>query len=420
MMCSFMFNGMPLHVSVPQVHLTHMYPPSSLHSPISTSTQLDDKSQHGLFGRHITSDEGTAIPAILFFRDVLKVNNLAIVHNNDGYGNAYARALQKAAGEYAPEMSLRVTDIPFDTTAEDYEQAVSFLKGTQYRYIFAIVEGERDFEPLMVEGYKQGIAGTGKHNWFYSDSLSPNVVPGQMYEKDSPLHLATRGVSRLAAVPGLPGTKAYDSFFTEWQKLNNDEDIEYFKSQKHPKYNDPAYETQTMDDEFFGSLGLVAPFLYDSTIALGLAACNISSAATSPTDFFDGRSHYNQVIQTQFEGATGSIVLDPKTGTRSPESAFFELINYVEAPSASNEVAMRPSKSHLFQNGQWEELTPMIFNDGTDTFQPGLPEIEVNYNYIGAGLRAAGLVMCAIVLAMCIGFGGFTVYSFRNLIRGKQ
>lgn len=40
----------------------------------------DDKSQHGLFGRHITSDEGTAIPAILFFRDVLKVNNLAIVH----------------------------------------------------------------------------------------------------------------------------------------------------------------------------------------------------------------------------------------------------------------------------------------------------------------------------------------------------
>ena len=91
-----------------------------------------------MFGRHITSDEGTAIPAILFFRDVLKVNNLAIVHNNDGYGNAYARALQKAAGKYAPSMSLRVTDIPFaSTTADDYVQAVSFLKGTKYRYIFA-------------------------------------------------------------------------------------------------------------------------------------------------------------------------------------------------------------------------------------------------------------------------------------------
>lgn len=51
----------------------------SFHSPISTSTQLDDKSQHGLFGRHITSDDGTAIPAILFFRDVLKIDHLAII-----------------------------------------------------------------------------------------------------------------------------------------------------------------------------------------------------------------------------------------------------------------------------------------------------------------------------------------------------
>ena len=50
-----------------------------VYSPISTSTQLDDKSQHGLFGRHITSDDGTAIPAILFFRDVLKIDHLAII-----------------------------------------------------------------------------------------------------------------------------------------------------------------------------------------------------------------------------------------------------------------------------------------------------------------------------------------------------
>ena len=173
-------------------------------------------------------------------------------------------------------MSLRVTDIPFaSTSAEDYVQAVSFLKGTKYRYIFAVIEGANDFDPLMVEAYKQGIAGTGKHNWFFSDSLSPNKVPGQTYQKNSPLHLATRGVSMLTAtaVPGLPGTKTYDSFFAEWQKLNNDDDIEYFKAQKHPKYDDPAYETQVMDDDiinddFFGSLGLVAPFLYDSTIAI--------------------------------------------------------------------------------------------------------------------------------------------------------
>ena len=60
--------------------IVHLIPLSFLfNSPISTSTQLDDKSQHGLFGRHITSDDGTAIPAILFFRDVLKIDHLAII-----------------------------------------------------------------------------------------------------------------------------------------------------------------------------------------------------------------------------------------------------------------------------------------------------------------------------------------------------
>lgn len=172
--------------------------------------------------------------------------------------------MQKAAGEYASDMSLRVIDIPFDSTAEDFEQAVSFVKSTQYRYIFAIVEGAKDFNPLMIEAYNQGIAGTGKHNWFYSDSLSPNAVPGQTYEPNSPLHLATIGVSMLRAMPGLPGSKTYDSLLEKWQKLNNEEDIEYFVANKHPKH-EPDYVGQPMDDAFFQDLKLVAPFLYLGT-----------------------------------------------------------------------------------------------------------------------------------------------------------
>lgn len=330
------------------------------------------------------------------------------ISNNDGYGNACARALQKAAGEYASDMSLRVIDIPFDSTAEDFEQAVSFVKSTQYRYIFAIVEGAKDFNPLMIEAYNQGIAGTGKHNWFYSDSLSPNAVPGQTYEPNSPLHLATIGVNMLRAMPGLPGSQTYDALLEKWQELNNEEDIEYFVQNKHPKH-EPDYVGQPMDDAFFEDLRLVAPFLYDSTIAVGLAACNISSTST---DFFDGRTHYNQIVNTQFEGATGSIILDKGTGTRTPSSALFELVNYVQAPgkAENGELNIVPSNSYLFQNGQWNELTPMIFNDGTSDIQPGLPEITLDRNYIGTGLRVAGLVMCGIVLALCIGLGAFTVY----------
>jgi hypothetical protein len=214
-------------------------------------------------------------------------------------------------------------------------------------------------------------------------------------------------------VPGLPGTTTYDALLKEWQKLNNVEDLEYFSTYKHPKYDgEPDYVAQVMDDDFFSGIGLTAPFLYDSTIAIGLAACNISSATEVG---FDGRTHYNQIVNTKFEGVTGDIVLDPKTGTRSPESGLFDVTNYVETPAeGENTVGMRPVNSYLFSGGQWKELTPHLWNDGTSDIRPGLPDVSVDYNYIGTGLRAAGLVMCCIVLAMCVGFVSFTIYNRKS------
>lgn len=135
-------------------------------SPISTSTQLDDKTNYSLFGRLIPSDDGTAIPAVLFYTKRLGVSHLAVIHNNDGYGNAYARSLLRAAGQFAPEMRIQFIDITFETEAEDIKKAVRFLKSTEYRYFFGIIEGSRTYDSLMEEAYNQGIAGT--------DSLEPS------------------------------------------------------------------------------------------------------------------------------------------------------------------------------------------------------------------------------------------------------
>lgn len=47
-------------------------------SPASTSAVLNDKNQFPYFGRPIPSDDGTAIPVILYYRQVLNVKHLAI------------------------------------------------------------------------------------------------------------------------------------------------------------------------------------------------------------------------------------------------------------------------------------------------------------------------------------------------------
>ncbi len=62
-------------VSIPTSIITGLrgYPQIS---PISTSTQLEETTQFQLFGRTIPSDAGTAVPAILYLRHELGVNNM--------------------------------------------------------------------------------------------------------------------------------------------------------------------------------------------------------------------------------------------------------------------------------------------------------------------------------------------------------
>eukprot|EP00970_Alexandrium_tamarense_P007498 scaffold1379_cov209-Alexandrium_tamarense.AAC.28 len=129
-----------------------------------------------------------------------------------------------------------------------------------------------------------------------------------------------------------------------------------------------------MDDTFFANPNLTAPFLYDTTIALGLAECNVSSSDNS---YFDGRTHYDQVLKTTFEGTTGDIVLDLST------------------------------ESYMFKGGKWETVVPLVFNDGTNVVQPDLPRITLDKNNIGTGLRASGLFMSSIIVVLCIGLASW-------------
>jgi hypothetical protein len=57
-------------------------------SAISQSVALDNKEQHKYFGRHCPSQAGTVIPLIKFYRNVLGVTHLGVVHANDDYGNS--------------------------------------------------------------------------------------------------------------------------------------------------------------------------------------------------------------------------------------------------------------------------------------------------------------------------------------------
>ena len=383
-------------------------------SPISTSAKLDDKSLFPLFGRPIPSDAATSVPAIKYLRYELGVKHLAIVHVNDAYGDAYALGLQAAAAEYAPDMNIQSYSFEFDMTEDIARRTVTLLKQTNYHYFFGIFFSNVHYAPFMTEAYRQGIAGTGKHFWMFSDSVSPVFFDANTFEINSPLHLASRGASRIGAVAGVPGNENFDSFFDSVEEMNNPEDISLIQS-KHPTYDDPEYVPLQIKDDteaFFAgfSTSTLVPFLYDATIALGLAACE----ATQDDSFFDGRTHFEEYKRTTFYGATGNNTYDSETGSRLASSATFTLINIVEEESQSTKtetVELQTVVSQVFRDGEWQQIRPMQFNDGTSKPPADLPAANLNENFIGAAFRGAGVAMAAILISLSI---YFFVWTYKN------
>lgn len=144
-------------------------------SAVSTSAELDDKTNHPLFGRTVPADDDTAIPVVLFFRNVLNIRNVVVLNNNDSYGNDYAEGLRKAALEHTPDLNILQipVDIRGDSTPNSFEvqSAVRRVKESQHRYIFSLLFLD-DWERFSSAAYEQGILGDGLHVW-----IGPRIFP---------------------------------------------------------------------------------------------------------------------------------------------------------------------------------------------------------------------------------------------------
>lgn len=385
-------------VSIPSARISGLkgYPQIS---PISTSSSLDDQGSFPLFGRTIPSDAGTAVPAIIYLRKKLNVKNLVIMYVSDAYGDAYARGLQKAAEKYAPDMKIQTVEFPFDITPEIVSRVVKSVKETQYRYIFSIMFSTAHYDAFMTEAYNQGIAGTGVHFWMFSDSVSTSIFE-RSFEIGSPLHLASKGCSRISAVAGYKGVPRYDAFIQSFSDLNNPKDIALLQS-VHPAPPEGFTPIQIADDTegfFAKASAAVVAFIYDATIALGLSACQVLADKGT---YFNGKEHYAQFLKTNFYGATGNNTYDPSTGTRLVESAQYALQNVVEEETEGEEqgmVRLKAIVANVFPDGSWEEVVPMTFNDGTTNPPPDLAPVYLDMNYIGWTLRLTGWLSAVFVI----------------------
>jgi hypothetical protein len=391
-------------------------------SPSAGTPELDIKAQYPLFGRTIPSTEKLGELVIRYLNKNLGARYLGVIYHPDEYGKGFSLGLQIAAKTFAPDMVVTTVEVvrrqddDEEVMQEDVARSVGFLKDTQFTYFISLMN--HDFhDAVMEEAFRQGIAGTGKHNWFFTEVLGPTWVTERTFPEGSPLHLAHVGASRFEATGGVPGlSPRFDKLEAALREFKNDKDVEYLRSvlPKYTTHNDSIFDQVLYSDHFLQGAEHPAAFAYDAAISFGLAACN----ATTGGDYFDGLSHYGAMVHTSFHGASGKLVYDPETGSRLASSMTFELVTHHLDPSRESEgnVGFKLVRSAIYQGNEWENLVPLIFNDDTSNIPADLPAVDVDQNLLTPGLRAGGLVMCGVVLVLSSALAVWTHVNMKSRV----
>lgn len=412
---SVLFGAYRSAVTVPLAILSSIYEIPHI-SPLSTSTELDDKMQYRYFSRLIPSDATTAWAAINYLRAKSpELSHLGILYVNDAYGSAFYRAMEEAGQELG--ISIKGSSFRFND-ADEISKAVQTLSKTEYRVFFGIFYNQH-YNVVMEKAVEFGIA--GKQNvWIVSDGVSESYLNGMSYPTGSNLAIASQGVGILKAEGGreaVDENSGYSRFAKAWYDQNDDA-IEYYNCVGRPATNtdkDASIYYQAKPGFFENKrLSPIAGsvFAYDSIVAMGLAACNLHG--NNPESYFEGPQLHGEFMKQNFEGASGNVKVDEDTLSRDPSSAFYVIYNVNGRTDKSMTTFSVKTVSYTTQNStvgagalSWVDTfegRSFVYSDGTTKFPCFLPPLEVKREDVRVKLKFSGLILCAIILATTVYF----------------
>jgi Receptor family ligand binding region/7 transmembrane sweet-taste receptor of 3 GCPR len=391
----------------------------------STSSDLDDRNQYPRFARTVPSDAGTAEALIQFLHEELKLEHLAVINVNDSFGNAYARNIRDAARLHATGMEILQISVDHDKdyviAAEELKRAVGTLKRSDFAYSIVVFGNMESHDALMMEAEHQGLAGSGQYNFMFTDGFNINQLTTRVFNLGSPLHRAYSGTGIIRASGGIHGESRFDTLTEKHENIvRSAPDVKYAASLLPG--DTPALIT---DQKFLHPVRFHSTsYNFDAAILIGLAACD----AINRDLVLTGRSLYNQLFGSSFGGISGTVALDPETGSRIANSTYFNIWNLVDvevenalANSTERKIKFESTATHLFSRGHWNMKQPFTFGDGTMNPPKSLIAPNVERNHMHTATRAVILIFCAVAIVSAIGCAVWT-WSHRNerIVRASQ
>ena len=413
-------------------------------SHASTASKFDDKHLFPNFGRVVPSTDGDAKVALDFIHDYLGSSFAGVLYERGTFGDSFANALQNAAEN---KVKLDIVPIDSDHTHVNFHQsivtAVSHLAQTKFNIIFAIVKPS-NYEQLMEEAYRQGIAGPG-HLWLFA-SIPTTFFNHKKYPAGSPLAIATHGIGLLKL--GTPiHTKLENSvihrFLKVWKTVNEPEFKEYFKS-KQPRY-DKTKSFHKVDHHNFSEVPTwLSLFLYDAVISICLSACKLEhinkSPHFTPTELIETFKNIN------FEGVTGSVIMDEHASRKYTTVTYYmtnvvanevdddgmisfslhEPLTYSSHSGSTNvdneKVKLpyyRQEESGVTLDSTWQQVvnrSKFIYSSSNTTPPLPIPPLVMNVISISTPVQIIGLSLGAIASVTSIFFFIWTLKNIRSRI----
>jgi len=198
-------------------------------SPSSSSLSLDEIKQYPLFLRTHPSDEAKGQLAVEYFDMVLGTKNFGILFVNNEQGLALQEMVSDVA--FKRNMTARAVAFPEDYDAASLRNALMQLKDSGYNYFLGVLYPVT-YDAMMEVAVEVGVAGPGKFWLITGHSAESFANRNTTIKTGSNAAIGSTGIAVLHD-DGAPGLPAYEKFWTQWKKIQyNQEALDYINSKQ--------------------------------------------------------------------------------------------------------------------------------------------------------------------------------------------
>jgi len=439
-------------------------------SHASTNEDLNDKADYPFFARTVPDDNFLAEAFVKFLYQTLGVRHLFVVAESDPFPKSVLKSLRNAIVKlgWSPisggingtkvneESSIgditnflyveeRIVENIDDDDNPDSQgllfEALDGLRSSDVRFVLALTTGPESNDRLMKAAYSMGLA-NGQHYWWFYETLNLKAIK---VASNSSLSEAYDGVGYIYQTSEREGDR-YARFVQESTDLKTNLYREINQGSTNTSIGDHPLQSSTFSiTDLFASgylnktdwlqdgYAMEKPlYAYDATILLGLSACRearMQSANATTTLSLNGKDFFQRLLDTNFTGVSGNVVLDPSTGTRDGHSVQYAIDNWKATEDTDGMISFEATTPYILrpEGGETWEMTDFPYRfAGNQTLQdllpnPDLPPVQIQERVSEPWIRWVALGLMAIILVTSFGFAVWTCRHWNGrVVRASQ